>query len=188
MRPPLASTSSRSTPHPAACAGASIPAPATADYRFAGYDRLTDPDGYPGSKPPWGTLTAIDLASGRQRWQVPLGEFPELAAAGVPTTGTENYGGPVVTAGGIVFIGATAYDSTFRAFDADTGALLWKAAIPAGGHATPAVYAVAGREYVVIAAGGGKGRGASAATYVAFALPRGAERGTASLRAAPVSP
>ena len=142
-------------------------------YRHAGYDKLLDPDGYPGVEPPWGTLTAIDLDGGELAWQIPLGEFPELAAQGLRNTGTENYGGPVVTAGGLVFIGATNHDSKFRAFDKATGRLLWEAGLPAGGNATPAVYQVGGRQFVVIAAGGGKSGAPSGGSYLAFSLPDG---------------
>ena len=143
-------------------------------YRFTGYKKFLDPDGYPAVAPPWGTLTAIDLNTGEFAWRIPLGEYPELAARGLKNTGTENYGGPVVTAGGLVFIGATNFDRKFRAFDKRTGELLWETTLPFSGNATPAVYEVNGRQYVAIAAGGGKGaRGSpSGGVYVAFALPR----------------
>jgi len=101
---------------------------------------------------------------------VPLGEYPELTAQGVPLTGTENYGGPLVTAGGVLFIAATR-DECFRAFDAATGRELWKAPLPAGGYATPATYRVGGRQFVVIACGGGKMGTKSGDAYMAFALP-----------------
>jgi len=140
-------------------------------YSHTGYNRFFDPDGYPAVKPPWGTLTAIDLNRGEIRWQVPLGEFPELTARGVPITGTENYGGPVVTAGGLIFIGASK-DEKFRAFDKATGRMLWETSLPAGGYATPATYEAGGRQYVVIAAGGGKMGTKSGDAYLAFALPR----------------
>jgi quinoprotein glucose dehydrogenase len=139
-------------------------------YAFGGYTRLLDHEGYPGITPPWGTLNAIDLARGEIVWQVRLGEFEALTARGVPQTGTENYGGPVATAGGVVFIGAT-QDEKFRAFDARTGAVLWETSLPAGGYATPAVYTIDGRQFVVIAAGGGKMNTKSGDSYVAFALP-----------------
>ncbi len=139
-------------------------------FTSAGYIRFLDADGNPAIKPPWGTLTAIDLNAGTIRWQVPLGELKELTARGIPPTGTENYGGPIVTAGGLLFIAATK-DEQFRAFAADTGELLWETALPAGGYATPATYAVDGRQYVVIAAGGGKMGTPSGDSYVAFALP-----------------
>ncbi len=144
-------------------------------YRFTGYKKFLDPDGYPAIAPPWGTLTAINLETGEQAWQVPLGFYPDLAAQGLRGTGTENYGGPIVTAGGLVFIGATCYDKTFRAFDKATGELLWEAALPFSAVGTPATYEVAGRQYVVVPAGGGKDRGPSGGLYVAFALP-GRER------------
>lgn len=140
-------------------------------YISDGFHKMFDDEGYPAAAPPWGTLNAIDLDTGRYLWRVPLGEYPKLAAQGVPTTGTENYGGPVVTAGGLVFIGATIHDRRFRAFDAKTGALLWQATLPAGGTATPAVYAIRGKQYVVIAAGSGRIPGEPKASYVAFALP-----------------
>ncbi len=136
-----------------------------------GYNRFLDPDGYPAIKPPWGTLNAVNLDTGEIEWSVPLGEYPELAAQGLPPTGTENYGGPVVTASGLLFIGATARDRKFRAFDNRTGELLWETELPAGGNATPATYQVDGRQFVVIAAGGGKTGGQSGGSYVAFALP-----------------
>ncbi len=139
-------------------------------YTHTGYNRWLDPDGYPAIKPPWGTLNAIDLNTGEYLWRVPLGEYPELTARGIPPTGMENYGGPLVTAGGLVFIGASK-DEMFRAFDRRTGRELWKVKLPAGGYASPATYEVAGRQYVVIACGGGKLGTKSGDTYLAFALP-----------------
>ncbi len=139
-------------------------------YTHTGYNRFLDPDGYPAVKPPWGTLNAIDLNSGEYLWRVPLGELPELSAQGIPPTGTENYGGPIVTAGGVLFIGASK-DEHFRAFDVKTGKELWRHKLPAGGYATPATYEVDGRQYVVIACGGGKMGTPSGDAYVAFALP-----------------
>ena len=139
-------------------------------YTSTGYHRWLDTNGYPALKPPWGTLTAIDLNTGLHRWQVPLGEYPELSARGVPPTGTENYGGPIVTAGGLVFIAASR-DEHIRAFDRKTGRELWKAKLPAAGYATPATYSVGGKQYVVIACGGGKIGTRSGDAYVAFALP-----------------
>ena len=133
-------------------------------------ERFLDPDGYPAVKPPWGTLSAIDLNTGRYIWKVPLGEYRELAAQGLTGTGCENYGGPVVTAGGLVFIGATNYDGKFRAFDKATGSLLWEATLPAAGNATPATYEVEGRQFVVITASSGKSRTQAPASYVAFTL------------------
>lgn len=139
-------------------------------YSHTGYNRFLDPEGYPAVKPPWGTLNAIDLNAGTIRWTVTLGEFEKLTKRGIPPTGTENYGGPVATAGGLVFIGAT-QDEKFRAFDKTNGRVLWEAQLPAGGYATPATYAVDGKQFVVIAAGGGKMGTKSGDAYVAFALP-----------------
>ena len=139
-------------------------------YGHTGYNRFFDDEGYPAVKPPWGTLNAINLNTGEFEWTVPLGEFEELTLRGIPPTGTENYGGPVVTAGGVLFIGATK-DEKFRVFDKTTGALLFETDLPAGGYATPSTYAVHGKQYVVIAAGGGKMGTPPGNTYVAFALP-----------------
>jgi quinoprotein glucose dehydrogenase len=139
-------------------------------YSTTGYNRWLDPNGYPAVKPPWGTLSAIDLNTGEFVWQTTLGEFPELTAKGVPPTGTENYGGPVVTAGGLIFIGASK-DEMFRAYDQKTGKVLWQTKLPAGGYATPATYMVNGRQFVVIACGGGKMGTKGGDAYVAFALP-----------------
>jgi quinoprotein glucose dehydrogenase len=139
-------------------------------YAFGGFRRWLDGEGYPAIKPPWGTLNAVDLNSGEIKWRVVLGEYPELTARGIPPTGTENYGGPLVTAGGLIFIGATA-DETFRAFDKETGELLWKAKLPFGGNASPSTYMAGGRQYVVISAGGGKSGRPRGGSLVAFALP-----------------
>ena len=130
-----------------------------------------------GLKPPWGTLTAIDLNRGELAWQIPLGEYPELHGRGVPPTGTENFGGSIVTAGGLLFIGATK-DRKFHAFDKESGKLLWETELDAGSNATPCTYEVAGKQYVVVAAGGGLGYRApdrrdtpAGDAFVAFALP-----------------
>lgn len=148
------------------------PSPIEQKYTINGYIRFLDPDGYPAVEPPWGTLNAIDLNSGKIVWKIPLGEHPELVAKGLRDTGSWNYGGPIVTAGGLVFIGATNYDRKFRAFDKATGKLLWENVMPFAGNATPATYQVNGQQFVVIAAGGGKRGAPSGGTYVAFALPQ----------------
>jgi quinoprotein glucose dehydrogenase len=152
---------------------AAPPSPAM-KYRLTGYQRFYDPDGYPAVAPPWGTLNAIDLNTGEYVWKIPFGEYPELAVQGLKNTGTENYGGPIVTAGGLLFIGATNFDKKFRAFDKSTGELLWEVTLPFAGNATPATYEVNGRQFVAIAAGGGKDlKSPSGGVYVAFALPEG---------------
>jgi quinoprotein glucose dehydrogenase len=151
----------------------SEPPPPAMKYRFTGYHKFLDPDGYPAFAPPWGTLNAINLNTGEYVWKINLGEYPELAAKGLKNTGTENYGGPVVTAGGLVFIGASDFDKKFHAYDKATGELLWETTLPFSGNATPATYAVNGRQYVVIAAGGGKDpKSPSGGVYVALALPK----------------
>jgi quinoprotein glucose dehydrogenase len=151
----------------------SEPVPLTMKYHFTGYRKFLEPYGYPAVAPPWGTLSAINLNTGEYVWKIPLGEYPELAAKGQKNTGTENYGGPIVTAGGLVFIGATNFDKKFRAFDKATGALLWETTLPFAGNATPATYEVHGRQFVVIAAGGGKDlKSKSGGVYVAFAVKK----------------
>ncbi|MGC1462802.1 MAG: PQQ-binding-like beta-propeller repeat protein [Terracidiphilus sp.] len=142
-------------------------------YVFTGYRKFLDPDGYPAITPPWGTLNAIDLATGKYLWKIPLGEYPDLVKQGIRNTGSELYGGPIVTAGGLVFIGATVFDRKFRAFDSATGKLLWETELPFAGLATPATYMVDGRQYVVIAASGGRDpKSPVGGAYIAFALPR----------------
>jgi quinoprotein glucose dehydrogenase len=148
------------------------PSPLDAKYISDGYNKFLDKDGYPAIQPPWGTLTAIDLNSGKTAWKIPLGEYPELAAQGLTGTGSENYGGPVVTAGGLLFIGATNYDKVFRALDKTTGKVLWQTTLPAAGNATPSTFEVNGRQYIVIAAGGGKSPSPTGGSLVAFALPK----------------
>jgi quinoprotein glucose dehydrogenase len=159
----------------------SAPPPVSMPYRFTGYHKFLDPEGYPGVAPPWGTLNAINLNTGEYVWKIPLGEYPELASKGQKDTGTENYGGPIVTAGGLLFIGATDFDKKFRAFDKSTAELLWEATLPFSGNATPATYEVNGRQFVVIAAGGGKDpKSPSGGVYVAFALPQESPNTTSS--------
>ncbi len=135
---------------------------------------FTDPEGYPAIVPPWGTLSAIDLNTGEYLWHIPLGYYPELAAKGLADTGTLNYGGPLVTGGGLVFIAATAFDRQFRAFDSQTGRLLWQATLPLPGLASPATYLAGGKQYILIAAGGeGQGsqfRESTGGVYVAYVL------------------
>ncbi len=142
----------------------------TVPYTHTGYNRWYDSNGYPISRPPWGTLTAIDMNTGKRRWQIALGEYPELTAKGILITGTDNYGSAAVTAGGLLFIAATK-DQQFRAIDRQTGKILWQVALPAAGYASPSVYAVNGKQYIVIACGGGKLKTKSGDRYVAFALP-----------------
>ncbi len=146
--------------------------PTAQKYRNEGYILMRDQEGYPPLTPPWGTLNAIDLNKGEIRWRIPFGEYPELAAKGLKDTGSDNYGGPVVTKSGLLFIGATNFDKKFRAYDKLTGKLLWETALPAAGNATPSVYELDGREYVVIVCGGGKNDAPSGSSIVAFALPK----------------
>jgi quinoprotein glucose dehydrogenase len=138
-------------------------------FRFKGYHKFLDPEGYPAIAPPWGTLNAINLNTGEYAWRIPLGEYPSLEDK---TTGSENYGGPIVTEGGLVFIAATNYDRKFRAFDKATGKLLWETTLPMAGNATPITYEMGGRQYVVIYATGGKAgkSGPSGGVYIAFSL------------------
>ncbi len=145
--------------------------PSWLKYRSDGESIFLDKDGLPAVTPPWGTLNAIDLNTGAMRWRIPLGEVPELAASGMKDTGSDNYGGPVVTASGLLFIGATNFDKKFRAFDKLTGELLWETTLPAAGNATPSIYMIDGRQYVAIACGGGKNGAPSGSSIVAFALP-----------------
>ncbi len=140
-------------------------------YSLKDYIQLLDQDGYPGVKPPWGTLNAVNLNSGEIEWKVPVGQYPELAAKGHPNTGTQLFGGAIVTAGGLIFMGASR-DEKFRAIDKATGKTLWEYQLPVGGYATPATYEVDGKQYIVIAAGGGgRQRTKTGDYYIAFALP-----------------
>ncbi len=144
--------------------------PRLGPFGHKGYVQFRDHEGYPAIKPPWGVLSAINLNTGEINWQVPLGEYAELTARGIPRTGTETFGGSVVTAGDLVFIAGTK-DEKFHAFDKQTGELLWEYALPAGGYATPATYQVKGRQYVVIAAGGAGKLGTKAGdAFVVFGL------------------
>jgi quinoprotein glucose dehydrogenase len=151
---------------------ATVPKTERPIYSVAGYPRFYDQDGYPANKPPWGTINCIDLNTGKLVWKKPLGEYPELAAKGMTNTGTENYGGAIVTAGGLLFVSGTR-DNKIRAFDKTTGEELWSATLPWAGSAAPATYEVDGRQFVVIPATGvlhlGTKRGDA---WVAFALPR----------------
>ncbi len=139
------------------------------DYALPDRGELLDHEGYPGIKPPWGYVTAVDLETGNFLWRVVNGEFPELTARGVPKTGTPSHGGSIVTAGGLVFMAGT-FDGRFRAFDQDTGEVLWETQLSAAGFATPCTYEADGKQFVVIAAGGGKGNSPSGDEFVAFAL------------------
>jgi quinoprotein glucose dehydrogenase len=138
-------------------------------YNSTGYNKFLTKEGLPGIMPPWGTLSAISLKTGKVVWKDTLGDYPGFKEKGIHT-GTENYGGPVVTAGGLVFIAATK-DAKFRAFNKRTGQLLWETDLPACGFATPTVYRYQDKEYVVIACGGGKLNTDSGDSYLAFALP-----------------
>ena len=139
-------------------------------YSFTGYNKLKDQEGYPGIKPPWGTLNAIDLNTGEYLWKIPFGTYPELENPQYANAGSESYGGPVVTAGGLLFIAATP-DKKFRAFNKDSGTLLWETELPFAGFATPSIYMIEGKQYIVIAAGGGKLGATSGGQYLAFSLP-----------------
>jgi quinoprotein glucose dehydrogenase len=146
--------------------------PRYGNYGHAGYLQFRDHEGYPAIKPPWGELSAINLNTGEFAWRVPLGEHPELTKRGVPRTGTESFGGTIVTAGGLVFIAGT-MDERMHAFDKETGEMLWEHPLPAGGYATPSTYMAGGRQYIVIAAGGaGKLKTKAGDAFVAFALPK----------------
>jgi quinoprotein glucose dehydrogenase len=155
------------------------PVPWDSEYRFTGFNKFLDIDGYPAVAPPWGTLNAINMNTGEYAWKIPLGEYPEMAVKGIKDTGSENYGGPIVTAGGLVFIAATLYDNKFRAFDKATGTLVWETRLPFTGDATPSTYSVDGRQYIVVATSTGRpsptirnaGPPTAGGAYVAFALP-----------------
>jgi quinoprotein glucose dehydrogenase len=132
---------------------------------------FVDQNGYPAIAPPWGTLSAVDMVRGEILWKVPLGEYPELVAKGIRNTGSKNFGGPVLTAGDVIFIAATT-DEKIRAFNKYTGRIVWEYQLPAGGYATPSVYMIDGKQFVVIAAGGGGKLGTKHGdSIIAFALP-----------------
>ena len=140
-------------------------------YRLKAYKQLRDLNDYPGVKPPWGNLVAVDLNAGEIKWKITLGEYSELTKKGIAPTGTQLFGGGIVTAGGVLFIGASR-DEKFRAFDKNSGELLWEYQLPAGGYATPSTYSLNGQQYVVIAAGGGGFQGTKLGDkYLAFKLP-----------------
>jgi quinoprotein glucose dehydrogenase len=144
----------------------------TGKYVFSGYNKFLDPDGYPAITPPWGTLNAIDLNTGKYLWKIPLGEYPELTAKGIQNTGSENYGGPIVTAGGVLFIAATLFDHKLRAYDSKSGQLLWEFVLPFAGTATPATYMIDGKQYIVIDTNNTRNKNApQGSAYVAFSLP-----------------
>ena len=153
--------------------GTTTAADAPAQYDTTGYHAFLDPQGYPATSTPWGTLNAINLDTGEYLWKIPFGQYPDLVAQGLPDTGSENFGGPVITAGGVLFIGATTIDKKFRVFDMKTGKLLWETLLPFSATATPATYAIKGRQYVVIAAGGQRDPATPpGGVYVAYALPQ----------------
>lgn len=140
------------------------------DYQISGYTKFLDKEGYPAIRPPWGTLNAIDLNTGEYVWTKTFGTYPELEAKGIPQTGSESYGGPVITKSGLLFIAGTK-DRKFRVYTMATGKLLWETTLPAAGFATPSTYEADGRQYVVIACGGTKLGAEKGDSYVAFALP-----------------
>ena len=143
--------------------------PTKLPYTITGYNKFLSKEGYPALSPPWGTLNALDLSTGQYVWKKTLGNDTAFKNATEPT-GTENYGASVITKGGLVFIGATK-DGKFRAFNKRNGTLLWEVSLPAPAYATPAVYELDGKQYIVIACGGGKMKTKSGDSYVAFALP-----------------
>jgi quinoprotein glucose dehydrogenase len=150
---------------------ANLPGP-TSRYTFSGYNKFVDPDGYPATAAPWGHLTAIDLKTGKFAWRIPFGEYPELVEKGLKDTGSESYGGAVVTGSGLLFIGATIYDRKLRAFDSKAGKVLWETVLPFAGTTTPITYMAGGKQYVVIGTTSAMNRKSSAkgTAYVAYAL------------------
>lgn len=140
------------------------------NYSISGYSKFLDKDGMAAVRPPWGTLNAINLNTGEYVWKIPYGEIPALKAKGITNTGSESYGGPVVTASGLLFIAGTT-DGYFRVYDKTNGKLLWQTELPAAAFATPSTYEVNGKQYIVLACGGTKLGAKSGDSYVAFALP-----------------
>ncbi|QXD23439.1 PQQ-binding-like beta-propeller repeat protein [Opitutia bacterium ISCC 51] len=145
------------------------PQPNNVKYIHTGNNIWTETNGYPAIKPPWGNLNALDLNTGEYLWQIPFGEYPELIEKGIPATGRVSYGGPIVTASGVMFIAAS-LDNHMRAYDMKTGDELWRTKLPFGGYATPSTYMIDGKQYVLIACGGGRGS-PTGDQFVAFALP-----------------
>jgi quinoprotein glucose dehydrogenase len=173
LRPRPAAAAAGAAGVPAAQGGEVNAARPRSPYVFAGYTRWLDPDGYPAVATPWGTLNAIDMNTGAYLWRIPFGEYPELVEQGIKDTGTESYGAPVVTATGLLFIGATIYDRKIRAYDSATGKLLWEDALPFPGTASPAVYQAGGRQFIVIGTSSARNRKfGQGAAYVAYALPQ----------------
>ncbi|MBK8506457.1 MAG: PQQ-binding-like beta-propeller repeat protein [Saprospiraceae bacterium] len=144
--------------------------PAEIPFIATGHNEFKDPEGFPANEPPWGMLTSINLDEGKIEWQVPLGTYPELEKRGIPSTGTFNMGGPIITKSGLIFIGAS-MDERFHVYNAANGQLLWEYQLDAGGYATPATFMIDGKQYVVIAGGGGGKPGTKAGDkYYCFAL------------------
>ena len=140
------------------------------EYKISGYTKFLDRDGYPAVGPPWGTLNAIDLNTGEYLWKIVYGEYPELTEKGIAQTGSENYGGPVITESGLLFIAGT-MDKKFRAYNKSNGELVWETKLPAAAFATPSTYEVNDKQYIVVACGGTKNGADKGDSYVAFALP-----------------
>jgi quinoprotein glucose dehydrogenase len=143
-------------------------------YSFSGYHKFLDHEGYPATAPPWGLLTALDLNTGKFVWQIPFGEYPELAEKGMKDTGSENYGSGVVTANGLLFIGSSNFDSKMRVYDTKTGKLIWEMSLPFPGNASPALYMVNGRQYIAFATSSGRAPKLKekGSVLVAYALPQ----------------
>ena len=132
------------------------------------HSHFRDTDGHPAIRAPWGELSAINVNTGDYVWKVTVGNHPELQEEGAPPTGAEGYGGPIVTAGGLVFLGGTR-DKKFRAFDKDTGALLWETTLPGVANATPCTYWSQGKQYIAVSISGTAENPAGG--LVSFVLP-----------------